>query len=101
MPIEQEPIKIIIPVEDEDEMVHRPETSRPGITNTISNTGRDVADRARTAWESEQRLMAQAAAGAGLRKGAELGQTGLVKGLNWLSDKLAELADRLNKKATQ
>jgi len=101
MPIEQEPIKIIIPVEEEDETVMRPETSRPGITNTLHNTRRDVAERARTAWESEQRRLAQAGAEAGLRRGAELGQTGLVKGLNWLSDKLAELANRLNKKATQ
>ncbi len=101
MPIEQEPLKIVIPVEDEDEMVMQPESSRPGLSGTLSNTGRDVADRARAAWESEQRHQAQAAAEAGLRKGAELGQSGLVKGLNWLSDKLAELADRLNKKATQ
>lgn len=101
MPIEQEPIKIIIPVEDEDEQVLRPETSRPGITDSISTTGRDLSDRARTAWESEQRRHAQAMAEASIRKGAEIGQTGLVKSLNWLSDKLAELANRINTRANK
>ena len=100
MPIEQEPIKIVIPVEEE-ETVLRPETSRPGIADSITTTGRDVAGRARTAWESEQRRQAQAVAEAGLRKGAQVGQSGLVKGLNWLSDKLAEIATKINEKATK
>ena len=99
MPIEQEPIKIVIPDEDE-EVVMQPESSRPGLSDTLTSTGREVAGRARNAWESEQRRQASAVAEAGLRKGAEMGQSGLVKGLNWLSDKLAELAQKINEKAT-
>lgn len=95
MPIEQEPIKIEIPVE-EDELIHVPERRRPsGPTGRqLRETGREMGEKARAAWESEKRHQAQAAARAGLRTGARASRIGLVRGLNWLSKKLDHLAER-------
>lgn len=95
MPIEQEPIKIEIPVE-EDELVHVPERRRPGglTGRQLRETGREVGEKARAAWQSEKRRQAQAAARAGLRTGARASRVGLVRGLNWLSKRLGDLAER-------
>lgn len=95
MPIEQEPIKIKIPVE-EDELIHVPERRHPtGPTRRrLRETGKEMGEQARKAWESEKRRQAQAAARAGLRTGARASRTGLVRGLNWLSKKLGDLAER-------
>lgn len=95
MPIEQEPIKIEIPVE-EDELVHLPERRRPGslTSRRLRETGREVGAKARAALQSEKRRQAQAAARAGLRTGARASRIGLVRGLNWLSKKLDDLAER-------
>lgn len=95
MPIEQEPIKIVIPVEEEDTPPMRPEGSRPGVTQNLTHTSQQVAQRARSAWESEQRKQAQALAAAGAKRGARLAQSGLVRGLHWLSARLSDLATRL------
>lgn len=95
MPIQQEPLKIEIPAEEESAMV--PEQSRPGVTTTITQTGQQVTDKARAAWESEQRRQAQAIAEAGARKGAAAARTGMVRGLTWLSAQLTLLAKKLEK----
>lgn len=93
MPIEQEPIKIEIPVEDEPAM--KPEQHGSGVGATVSETSRQLATRARVAWDSEQRRQSEAVVRAGAKQGAAVAKVGLIKGLHWLSARLSDLANRL------
>ena len=106
MPIEQEPIKIVIPVEEDapeeygaagesSAPIMKPEQSSSNVTGALNQTGREFVDRARTAWESEQRRQAELVARAGARHGASVAKAGVRRGLNWLSARLAALAGRL------
>ena len=94
MPIEQEPIKIVIPVEEEPAL--KPEQSGANVGNTLSRTSNELAVRARTVWESEQRRHTEAMARAGARHGASAAKAGLVRGLNWLSARLSHWASRMD-----
>ena len=97
MPIEQEPIKIEIPVE-EDEVVMVPERSSPDAAQRVSAGAQHMAMRARDTWQSEKRRQTQAVVQRnlrrGLRRGGRVSRVGLVRGLDWLSDRLAKLAER-------
>lgn len=97
MPIEQEPIKIVIPVEEE-ETVMVAERGRGALATTTSGLGkasRRAAGTAQRAWQSDQRRQAQASVAAGTRRGVKAGRRGLGYGLNWLSVRLARLAKKL------
>ena len=59
MVIEQEPIKIEIPVE-EDEVVMVPERSSPDAAQRVSAGAQHMAMRARDTWQSEKRRQTQA-----------------------------------------
>ena len=93
MVIEQEPIKIEIPVE-EDEVVMVPERSSPDAAQRVSAGAQHMAMRARDTWQSEKRRQTQALVQRSLRQGGSVSRVGLVRGLNWLSDRLAKLAER-------
>ena len=100
MPIEQEPIKIEIHVEEE-EVVMLPERSSPDAaqrvragTERLSASAQRAAARAREAWESEKREHVQARVKSGLQRGGKISQAGLMCGLSWLSNRLARLAER-------
>ena len=93
MVIEQEPIKIEIPVE-EDEVVMVPERSSPDAAQRVSAGAQHMAMRARDTWQSEKRRQTQALVQRSLRRGGSVSRVGLVRGLNWLSDRLAQLAER-------
>ncbi len=93
MVIEQEPIKIEIPVE-EDEVVMVPERSSPDAAQRVSAGAQHMAMRARDTWQSEKRRQTQALVQRSLRRGGSVSRVGLVRGLNWLSDRLAKLAER-------
>ena len=100
MPIEQEPIKIEIPVE-EDEVVLVPERRGTDVAQRLeagarrSAAGaRQGAERAREVWQSERREQVQAGIVGGLRRGARVSRLGLVHGLKWLSARLAGAAER-------
>ena len=93
MPIEQDPIKIEIPVEEE-EVVHVPETRESDLAERLDDAGRRVVSRARDAWESDERQRAQESLQTGLRQGARISRYGLVRGLNWLSARLQGVAER-------
>lgn len=94
MPIEQEPIKIVI--EEEPPMVaERGQSRASNATAQLGRASRHVADSAQRAWDSDQRREAQAKVAAGTRRGVKVGRRGLGYGLNWLSAKLAVLAEKL------
>lgn len=90
MPIEQEPIKIEIPVEEE-EVVHVPERRRGGGPGRQL---RQTTRRAREAWHGERRQRLQAGLNTGVRAGLRLSRVGLVRGLSWMSGRLQDLAER-------
>ncbi len=92
MPIEQEPIKIEIL---EEEPALKPEQHGSGVSATVSETSRQLATRARVAWDSEQRRQSEAVVRAGAKRGAAVAKVGLVRGLHWLSARLSNLAARL------
>lgn len=93
MPIEQEPIKIVIPVEEEPAM--KPEQPGARVGDSVSQTGHELATRARAAWDSEQRRQTEAIARAGAHRGAQAAKAGLIRGLHWLSARISSLASRL------
>ncbi len=93
MPIEQEPLKIEIPLEDEPAM--KPQQHGAGVSATVTDTSRQLATRARTAWDSEQRRQSEAVVRAGAKHGAAAAKVGLIRGLHWLSARLSDLASRL------
>jgi hypothetical protein len=90
---EQEPIKIEIPVEEEP-VVMLPERQRAATGERLAAGMERMTARARAAWESEKREQAQEQLEAGLRRGARSSQTGVARGLRWLSRQLACLAER-------
>lgn len=105
MSFQQEPIKIEIPVEEE-EPVFVPERGASGgvaagdAAQRVGEGAKQAAARARAAWESERRKEAQArlvkGARYGARRGAHVSRSGLARGLNWLSARLAGLAERFS-----
>lgn len=94
MPFEQEPIKIEIAVEEEDEVVLVPEGRGPDVAQRLNAGARETAERARAAWQSERRQQVQVRMARGARRGARVSRLGMVRGLNWLSARLAGLAER-------
>lgn len=95
MPFEQEPIKIEIPPEEEATPAFVPEQRRAPVSERLGDAGRDIAGQAREAWDSEARREAQEKALEGLSKSAEVSRAGFVRGLRWMSERLASLAARL------
>lgn len=100
MAFEQEPIKIEIPV-DEEEVVFVPEEQGRDVSQRlgagaqkVAVGARQTAARARGAWESEQRQQVQEGIVKGAQRGARVSRIGLVRGLKWLSARLAGLAER-------
>lgn len=92
MPNEQEPIKIEIPVEEE-EVVMKPERRAFSGKERLSGCVHRVAGSARSAWRSERRRRARSAVKSGIRRSARLSRRGTVRGLRWMSNRLANVAD--------
>jgi hypothetical protein len=96
MPTEQEPIKIEIPVEEE-EVVMKPERRAFSVRQRgrehLSGCVHRVTDGARSALKSERRRQARKAVKGGVRRGVRLSQRGTVRGLRWMSNRLANVAD--------
>lgn len=93
MPIEQEPIKIEIPVEEE-EVVLVAEKRRRDVAERMGTGAQRLVDRGREVWESERRRQAKRRMAGGLRRGVKASRVGLVRSLNWLSARLAGAAER-------
>ena len=110
---DREYLKIEIPVEEEVEVVHRADTTRPSVSHQLQEAGHRLADTAREAWDSDTRRQATdtlrertAQAAASGREAVEravttqaansarrTATTGMAKGLFWLSDRLEGLAN--------
>ena len=100
MAFEQEPIKIEV-VAEEDEVLYLPEQGGRDVAQRVAAGGQRVAAGgqrvaagAREAWDSERRRQVQAGVARGARVGARASRWGLVRGLHWLSRRLAGLAER-------
>ncbi len=96
MPTEQEPIKVEIPVEEE-EVVMRPERQPFSVRQRgrehLSGCVHRVTGSARAALQSERRRQARRAVKGGVRRGLDLSQRGAVRSLRWMSNRLADVAD--------
>jgi hypothetical protein len=113
---EREYIKIEIEEEEEEagaetDVVYQPDPHEPPVTQRAADAGRQIAETARTAWESEQRKQATEALQRGAGTAAERGreavgravskqtrrkaQSGVAAGIYWVSERLARLAERL------
>lgn len=93
MPIEQEPIKIDIPVE-EDEVVFVAERRRRDVVERVEDGTRRAVERGREVWQSERRRQVKRSVATGVRHGVRASRVGLARGLNWLSARLAGAAER-------
>lgn len=93
MSFEQKPIKIEIPVEEE-EVVYVSEGQGRDVSQRLEAGARKTAARAREAWESEQRRQVKRVVAKGARRGVRASRTGLARGLQWLSRRMAGLAER-------
>lgn len=110
---DREYLKIDIPIEEEHEVVHRADTTRPTVGHQLQEAGQRLAETAREAWDSDTRRNATetlrertATAAASGRQAVEravttqaanqarrTATTGVAKGLFWLSDRLEGLAN--------
>jgi hypothetical protein len=110
---DREYLKIEIPVEEDQEIIHRADTTRPSVSHQLQEAGQRLAETAREAWESDTRRNATetlrertATAAASGRQAVEravttqaansarrTATTGVAKGLFWLSDRLEGLAN--------
>jgi hypothetical protein len=88
-----EPIDIVI-IDEEEPVVHVAERQSASLAETATETSRAVARSAQAGWERLPREQMKTAAQAG----AAASRSGAVRGLRWLSSRLAELAERLNSK---
>ena len=93
MTFEQEPIKIEIPVEEE-EVVYVSEGQARDLSQRLEEGARKTAARAREVWESEQRRQVKRVATKSARRGVRASRRGLARGLEWLSRCMAGLAER-------
>lgn len=93
MAFEQEPIRIEIPVEEE-EVVYVSEGRGADVAQRLEASARKTAGRAREVWESEQRRRMKKVVVRGARRGVRASRVGLARGLQWLSRRMAGLAER-------
>lgn len=93
MATEQEPIKIEIPVEEE-EVVLVAERRQVDLAERVGGGASRLVDRGREVWESESRRQAKRRLVYGVRGGVKASRVGLVRGLYWLSERLAGVAER-------
>lgn len=93
MATEQEPIRVEIPVEEE-EVVLVAEKQRRDLAERAGEGARRLVERGREVWESEQRRQVKRQMATGVRHGVKASRLGLVRGLNWLSARLAGVAER-------
>ncbi len=91
--MDMEPIDIVI-IDEEEPVVHVAERQQATLAETATETGRAVARGAQAGWERLPREQMKTAA----RAGAAVSRSGAVRGLRWLSARLADLAERLNNK---
>lgn len=93
MATEQEPIKIEIAVEEE-EVVLVAERRQADLAERVGGGANRLVDRGREVWESEKRRQAKRRLAHGVRRGVKASRVGLVRGLTWLSARLAGVAER-------